>query len=146
MQDIWNEIQRAGHIVITMHRRPDGDAIGSALGLYNMLVPTKRVSLFNISKEIKREFAFLPGFDRIRDTLPSKFDLMITLDSASLDLVRIERPEAKIINIDHHKSNTFFGDWNLVDENLPSCGEVVFKLLEENGVRLNRAAARNNFV
>ena len=141
MQDIWNEILKANHIVITMHRRPDGDAIGSALGLFNVLVSMKRVSLFNISKEIKREFGFLPGFDRIRDTLPGKFDLMITLDSASLDLVRIERPDAKIINIDHHKSNTNFGDWNLVDDTLPSCGEVVFKLLESNHVKLNRPAA-----
>lgn len=131
----------ADHVVITMHRRPDGDALGSALGLYNILRPLKKVSLFNSSPEIRREFAFLPGFDRIRSTLPPKFDLLVTFDSAGFEMLQIDRPECPVVNIDHHVSNTGFGDYNVVDATLSSCGEVVFNLLEANGVRLNKAAA-----
>lgn len=141
MQESWKKILDAGHVVITMHRRPDGDAIGSALGLYNMLLPLKKVSLFNAGSEMRREFSFLPGFDRIKSVLPPKFDLMVTLDSATFDLIPIERPAVPVINIDHHKSNTGFGDGNVVDVSRPSCGEVVLKLLDANDVKLNKAAA-----
>lgn len=141
MQESWKKILDAGHVVITMHRRPDGDAIGSALGLYNMLLPLKKVSLFNASSEIRREFSFLPGFDRIKNVLPPKFDLMVTLDSATFDLIPIERPDVPVINIDHHKSNTDYGEGNVVDASRPSCGEVVLKLLDANSVKLNKAAA-----
>ncbi len=141
MQKSWKKILDAAHVVITMHRRPDGDAIGSALGLYNILLPLKKVSLFNVTPDLPREFAFLPGFERIRTVLPPKFDLMVTLDSATFELIEIEHPGVPVINIDHHKSNTEYGEENIVDASFPSCGEVVLHFLESNGVRLNRPAA-----
>jgi phosphoesterase RecJ-like protein len=141
MQESWIRIEKASHIVVTMHRRPDGDALGSALGLYNTLRAHKKVSLFNVTPELPREFAFLPGFDRIKTVLPPKFDLMVTLDSATFDLIAIEHPGIPVINIDHHQSNTDYGAGNVVDASLPSCGEVVLAFLEANGIRLNRPAA-----
>lgn len=141
MQESWKKIEKAGHVVITMHRRPDGDALGSALGLYHILRGQKKVSLFNVTADLPREFAFLPGFERIKTLLPPKFDLMVTLDSATFDLIEIEHPGVPVINIDHHPSNTGYGEGNIVDATLPSCGEVVLAFLEAGGVRLNRPAA-----
>lgn len=141
MQESWKRIEEATHIVITMHRRPDGDALGSALGLYNILRPQKKVSLFNVTPELPQEFSFLPGFDRIKTVLPPKFDLMVTLDSATFDLIEIEHPAVPVINIDHHISNSGYGEGNVVDATLPSCGEVVLAFLEANKIKLNRPAA-----
>ena len=141
MQESWKKIEKASHIVITMHRRPDGDALGSALGLYNILRQKTKVSLFNVTSALPREFAFLPGYERIKTTLPPKFDLMVTLDSATFELIEIEHPGVPVINIDHHKSNTGYGEGNVVDSSYPSCGEVVLAFLEANGVALNRPAA-----
>ena len=141
MQESWKKLEKASHIVITMHRRPDGDALGSALGLYNILRQKTKVSLFNVTSELPREFAFLPGFDRIKTILPPKFDLMVTLDSATFELIEIEHPGVPVINIDHHKSNTHYGEGNVIDASYPSCGEVVLAFLEANGVALNRPAA-----
>lgn len=141
MQKSWKTIEKAAHVVITMHRRPDGDALGSALGLYHILRGHGKVSLFNVTPDLPRDFAFLPGFERIKTTLPPKFDLMVTLDSSTFELIETERPDVPVINIDHHQSNSGYGEGNVVDATLPSCGEVVLAFLEANDIRLNRPAA-----
>jgi len=136
-----NIILNAKHIVIAMHENPDGDAIGSALGLFNLFKNFTKVSIFNRSKEMIKDLDFLPGFDKIKDTLPNKFDLLIVVDSASLERVGIQRPDCPIINIDHHESNCNFGDYNFVDFSRPSCAEVVFGFLEKFDFALNKPAA-----
>lgn len=138
---IWKKILAADHVVITMHRRPDGDALGSALALYNMLLPMKKVSLYNASSEIRREFVSLPGAERIKHTMPPRYELMVVLDTGSFSMVETEKPDVPIINIDHHVSNEAYGELNLVDPGRPSCAEVLFDLFEANEVKLNRPAA-----
>lgn len=138
---IWKTILAAEHVVITMHRRPDGDALGSALALYNMLLPIQKVSLFNASSEIRHEFSALPGVSRLKNLLPPKCDLMVVVDTGSFSLLQVEKPDVPVVNIDHHVSNERYGEFNLVDETRPSCAEVLFDLFEANDIRLNRSAA-----
>jgi phosphoesterase RecJ-like protein len=125
-----------------MHQRPDGDALGSALGLLHALtLLKKKVSVANLTTPMSHELAFLPGFEKVRSSVPAKYDLMITVDSATLGLIGIEKPDRPVINLDHHQSSTMFGDINLVDANKASTAEVVLEFLAHRSVQLNRPSA-----
>jgi len=139
----WDKILNAKSIVIASHIHPDGDTIGSSLCLYNILQELgKRVSLYNATKdELPREFDFLEGYTKIRDKLPKFFDLIISCDSASFNRVKIEKNETTLMNIDHHKSNTNFGDINVVLEDASSSGMVVYKLLKANDIKISKKSA-----
>jgi len=139
----WDKILDAKSIVIASHVHPDGDTIGSSLGLYVVLKELgKRVSLYNATiDELPRECNFLEGYTKIRDKLPKFFDLIVTCDSASFDRVRIEKDGTTLMNIDHHKSNTNFGDINVVLQDASSAGMVVYKLLRANDVKISKKGA-----
>jgi phosphoesterase RecJ-like protein len=141
LEQVLTTIKENDHLLVTSHINPDGDAIGSALSLFNIFKNITRISLYNYSKKILREFDFLPGFDKIRTILPYKFDLLIVLDSASLQRVKLKKPNCLIINIDHHQSNTNFGDFNFVDFSRPSCAEVVYEFLQKNDFTINKPSA-----
>jgi len=139
----WDKILDAKSIVIASHIHPDGDTIGSCLGLYSVLKELgKRVSLYNATKdELPREFDFLYGYSKIQNKLPKFFDLIVSCDSSSLDRIGLEKNETTLINIDHHKSNTNFGDINVVLPDASSAGIVVYKLLKENDVAISKKSA-----
>lgn len=139
----WDNIINAKSIVIVSHVHPDGDTIGSSLGLYSSLKSLgKRVSLYNeTTNELPREFDFLDGYFKIKDKLPKFYDLIISCDCASFDRLKIEKPDCDLINIDHHKSNDGFGDTNVVLPDASSAGMVVYKLLKANEVKIPKASA-----
>jgi bifunctional oligoribonuclease and PAP phosphatase NrnA len=138
----WSLIDSANNILIMMHQRPDGDALGSALGLLHTLVLLKkRAVVANLTTPLSHELSFLPGFEKVRTSMSAKFDLLITVDSATLDLVGIERPNVPILNIDHHQSSTMFGDVNIVLPKKASAAEVVMDFLMSRAIKLNRPAS-----
>ncbi|MFK5882173.1 MAG: bifunctional oligoribonuclease/PAP phosphatase NrnA [Sulfurospirillum sp.] len=141
-KEAWRAIGDARHILLISHVNPDGDAIGSALALYDALKRSgKKVSLFNATKELPHIYSFLPNVQKIKDKLPSFYDLVISCDCGSFDRLKIEKGDYKIINIDHHSSNRMFGDINLVDKTSASAGMVVFQLLEKNSVKITSGCA-----
>jgi len=142
-KEVWEKIMNAKSIVLVSHIHPDGDTLGSSLGLYSVLKELgKRVSLFNATKnELPREFDFLEGYSKIQNKFPKFFDLIISCDSASLDRLQIEKTSCTLMNIDHHKSNTDFGDYNIVIPTASSAGMVVYKILKSNNVKIPKASA-----
>jgi phosphoesterase RecJ-like protein len=138
-EEIWQKIASSKKIAILSHLVPDGDALGSAIALYLTLKRMqKKVSLVNFDPEPNHKFAFLDGFETIKNDLPPNCDLLITCDCSDLAVAGLGSKEHFIINIDHHISNTNFGDINLV---LPkaSCGLVMQILLQEAPIKLNLA-------
>jgi phosphoesterase RecJ-like protein len=138
-EEIWQKIASSKKIAILSHLVPDGDALGSAIALYLTLKRMqKKVSLVNFDSELNHKFAFLDGFETIKNDLPPNCDLLITCDCSDLAVAGLCSKEHFIINIDHHISNTNFGDINLV---LPkaSCGLVMQTLLQEAPIKLNLA-------
>jgi len=141
-KEAWQAIEESDNIVLASHKNPDGDAIGSSLGLYSVLKKMgKKVSVFNATEELPLKFDFLPDFKKIKHKFPNKCDLLIAFDCGSFERLGIERGEYKVLNIDHHKSNTGFGDINLVDSSAPSSSAVVFRMLKENGVKVDKDSA-----
>ncbi len=138
----WQRIIQSQHITLISHINPDGDALGSSLALYPILRDMgKKVTVVNVTTPLPVRYDFLPNFERIKTTLPDKIDLLISFDCGSFDRLGIAKPDVPIINIDHHVTNTHYGDINLIDEHMPSASAVVLKLLQENNISLRRDVA-----
>ncbi len=135
------KIKEARHIVLLTHIDPDADTLGSALGLYHSLLAlNKRASVINTTK-LPYNLDFLPGIDKIKKELPKRYDLMISFDCGSFDRLGIEKKEFFLINIDHHRSNTMYGDINIVDPAAVATSEVVYALLEKGGMPIPKESA-----
>jgi phosphoesterase RecJ-like protein len=127
-------LRASQRVCVVGHVRPDGDCIGSQLGLALALQDAgKQVVCWN-EDELPRKLAFLdPGRLMRRPRPGCGFDCVVAVDSASYDrLGRVGdciRRRHTLINIDHHASNTRFGDLNWVLAREPSTGEIVYRLL-----------------
>ena len=131
---------------ITGHIRPDGDCMGSTLGLYNYIVENRPDIMVDIYLEQPgEEFRYLKNIDKIKTEAEKDvvYDVFFVLDCSSSD--RIE-PFAKCFNnakktvcIDHHISNTDFADINVVDADASSSCEVLYTVLDEEKVSKNVA-------
>ena len=133
LDNILEEIKKANSIVILTHESPDGDAIGSSLGMHMALKSIGKNSDV-ILTEFPRTFNFLPGAKDVKQESDIKnYDLAITVDCA--DLKRVMANEyfenaKKTIVIDHHGSNTMYGDINFVNPVSPACCEILAGMFE----------------
>lgn len=120
---------------IVGHMRPDGDCIGSQMALALALRETgKKVTVWN-EDAIPQKYKFLNVDGLYQKPKPGqKFDCVIATDCASFErLGRVGKCVARrklLINIDHHVSNTRYGDLNWVEPRDPSTGELIFRLLK----------------
>lgn len=138
-------VREAASVAVLGHVRPDGDCVGSALGLKNYLnTQYPQVTVTVYLEEPSEKFAYLKGFDEIRHQADERqYDLCICLDCASRDrLGEFERyldSAKKSLCLDHHVTNTRYAQANLVCDHASSTCEVLFEQLDEE--RIDRAAA-----
>lgn len=122
-------------LCIVGHVRPDGDCVGSQIGLALALQHEgKKVTCWN-EDAVPQKYKFLNSAGLFqRPKRGRKFDCVIATDCASFErLGKVGKCLAgrKIfINIDHHESNTRYGDINWVSAREPSCGELIYRLLK----------------
>jgi phosphoesterase RecJ-like protein len=132
---ILEGIRQSRTICVVGHIRPDGDCIGSQLGLSLALRDQgKRVTCWN-EDAMPDKLAFLDPEGLVQRPRPGKkFDCVIATDCASFErLGKVGKclgNRKLFINIDHHASNTRYADINWISAKEPSCGELVFKLLK----------------
>ena len=147
MNQIVNQIKEAKHLLLVSHRDPDGDAIGSllALGLASGKLGIK-ATLFNASP-IPAVYRFLPSAQRIVRHIKkaNTYDVALILDCGHLSRIgdagqTVEKIPV-IINIDHHVTNTGFGDIQLIDPLACSTAEIVYRLIKALDVPLDKAIA-----
>jgi phosphoesterase RecJ-like protein len=120
---------------IVGHMRPDGDCIGSQLGLALALrAEGKKVTVWN-QDAIPQKYKFLNTaglFEKPRRG--EKFDCVIATDCASFERLGTAgeciTKRKILVNIDHHVSNTRYGDVNWVSPREPSCGELIYRLIK----------------
>ena len=147
MVSVEEEILSAASIGITGHIRPDGDCVGSTLGLYNYIrenMPDKTVDIY--LDPIEKNFKFLSGASDIRHSANKniKYDVFIILDCGDLGRVAeftldYIRNASKTICIDHHMSTKGIADINHICPQISSASEVLFELLDENHISKNTA-------
>lgn len=142
------QIKKYENITLTAHVNPDGDSIGSALGLANFLKENlKKDVTVLINSLVASSFNFMPNVDKIVTDVSDrdKLELLITLDCANKD--RLALPQSLIdsaefvINIDHHITNTEFGDLNFVNTKSSSTGEVIYELINTLGYDVSKETA-----
>jgi len=147
MDQIINQIKKAQHILLTSHSDPDGDAVSSLLALGLALSHLdKKVTLYNASP-IPAVYRFLPAVERTVRRLrkAETYDVALVLDCG--DLSRVGQASSTIsqipvvINIDHHISNTGFGDLQLIDANACSTAEMIYRLIKTLKVPLDKEIA-----
>ncbi|MGD9056642.1 MAG: bifunctional oligoribonuclease/PAP phosphatase NrnA [Desulfobacterales bacterium] len=147
MEQILQHIKNSHRILVTSHAEPDGDCLGSlvALGLALSKLD-KTITLFN-SSPIPAVYRFLPGVERIlrQITEAKEYDLAIILDCG--DIVRVGEDSSVVdqipivINIDHHVSNTGFGDVQLIDTDACATAEIVYRLIKALEIPFDKAIA-----
>jgi len=141
-QKAWESIQKSDNIVLIAHVNPDGDALGSSLSLYPVLKKMgKKVNIFNATKPLPMYLDFLPNFGKVVNKLPKKIDLMISFDCGSFDRLGIDKKPEFLINIDHHISNTNYGDINIIDAKAAASSQVVYNLLKANNIEIDKDSA-----
>jgi phosphoesterase RecJ-like protein len=141
LNEIIEKIDKASHIVLISHINPDADSIGSASTMYTFLLQNhKKVSWFCKSETISNKLSFMPWFENIKATFPASADLAISLDCADKKRLGVD-VECDLINIDHHDTNSNYGDINLVKTDAISTTEILYSFFKENGAKINKKMA-----
>lgn len=152
-REIWQAIAVAKNILLHCHPSPDGDSVGSSLSMYHALKSIgKSATLIWGDSGLTSQFSFVPGFDEIVaknffEVDLSQYDLFIALDSGSIDMIS-KKGEVKIpdhmksVVIDHHASNTRYGDINLVVDTYPATAQVNYELFSLWNIAITREIAQ----
>jgi phosphoesterase RecJ-like protein len=149
-QKIYQQIQQSGNILIVSHQRPDADAFGSMIAIGDWLdrLGKKHVKLAydlppaNLAWLINYKPLFVPAID-----LSVAYDLLIVLDSSDLEHAGADRILAAlparptVINIDHHATNSNFGDINLVCPDAVSASEIIYRIFNAQKVPISQTVA-----
>ncbi len=145
-REVIDCIQRAPNIYITAHVIPDGDTIGSALGLYWALVQLGKQLRVACADPVPESFSFLPGHELIKAQKPRDDELLLILDSSDVQRLGSLYDEAMyanrpLINIDHHVTNVKFGTLNWIEPRAASTAEIMVELVQALGATLDHNVA-----
>jgi phosphoesterase RecJ-like protein len=135
LERVASELRSRDRFLLTAHEGPDGDALGSLLGLHKVLTQLGKDSvMFMAAKEfpLPIEYRFLPLEEVFHEAPADMADrTVIFLDCGNIDRMPVEWLTAggnDVINIDHHHDNTCFGDINLVEVEASCTAEIVYDL------------------
>lgn len=140
-------IQKSHHVVLACHMNPDGDAIGSMLGLGLGLKKMGKQVTFLCPDKIPNRYISLPAAVDVHQSYDGQksADLAISLDCASLKQLpgvdKVFKRSKYIIEVDHHIYRDQFGDVQLVSARTASVGEIVYVLLTELHVKIDKKIA-----
>lgn len=148
MSDVIREmIEQAERILVVTHVGPDGDAIGSLTAVGQMLVQLGKSPDLICDDGVPERFHYLPLADQVRSQpRQTPYDLLIAVDCGDEQRLgnayaKLEKPPTKIINIDHHVTNTRFGHENLIDPAASSTTEILYTLFRQSGIVIDRPMA-----
>ena len=150
-EDLLRRIRQGNRFLLTSHVNPDGDAIGSELGLARILRLLGKGAVVWNHDATPTLYRPLPGSDRIHAGeeppagFPERFDAVIVLECPSLDRTGLEEhlgaTDLPLLNIDHHLGNQHYGAVNWVDSAAPAVGEMVYRLAQALKVSLEPEVA-----
>lgn len=148
IEELKKTIEKNNSFIVASHVDPEGDAIGTSLALYHVLKNLgKNVCVYNESR-VPKILKFLPGSSEILNEISSvnEFDCIFVVDCGDLGRIgnlKNKLEKLKIVNIDHHSTNDYFGDLNFVDRYASAAGEVLFDLIKELDISINYDIAIN---
>ena len=140
-------IKDAKKIAVAGHIRPDGDCVGSALGIYNYVAdnaPEKEIHVY--LEQPSPKLSYLANFDKIENEVKDDgFDLFIAVDTADPERMGVAKKAFEMadkkVNIDHHISNLSYADINYIVPEVISCSEVLYDMMDLEKISKNTAEA-----
>jgi phosphoesterase RecJ-like protein len=137
-------IEKKDRFAITSHIRPDGDSLGSSLGLFWLLKALNKdveVVMRDLAPHAYRQ---LPGAGNVRVTpgIDRDYDAVFVIECSDIDrpgLIDLEKQF--VVNIDHHSTTELFGAINWIDSTASAVGEMIYNLCKATGVRVTKEIA-----
>lgn len=138
IQNIVEAIRQSRTVLVVSHEGPDGDAVGSSLGMAAFLRAVGKQVTVHLADPVPELYRFLPGTDQVVSTIPEQdYDLAFVLDvgefrragSQFCAYTRIGRT----INLDHHLTCENFGLYNLIDTEAAATGLLVWRVAAAYG-------------
>ena len=152
-QEINTKIKEAKSILIISHRKPDGDTLGSAACLMNYFSSINKNFSYFCADFPSKHFLYLPLVENAKqdfdlDNCKKNFDLIITLDCGDEKQTGLEKVFTQnknmlpfVINIDHHLTNTEFGDLNLIDPSASSTTLILYNFFKNQKIEIDKNMA-----
>lgn len=146
MNKLLEALEKAGTVAITGHVNPDGDCVGSCMGMYLYLrdnYPQIQADVY--LKDVREGFGYIQGLEQAKPVfeLGDKYDLLLLFDVSSKDRICVSPEILKAcghtVCVDHHVTNSGLGQDNVICPEASSTSEVLFGLLEEE--KITKAAA-----
>jgi len=137
-------IEKKDRFAITSHVRPDGDSLGSSLGLYWLLKALNKDIEVIMRDPAPHSYQQLPGAHAIRVTPAADraYDAIFVIECSDIDrpgLIDLEKHF--VVNIDHHSTTELFGTVNWIDSTASAVGEMIYNLCKATGVRVTKEIA-----
>lgn len=129
---------------ITTHIKPDGDGVGSSLGLCWLLRSLGKEAEVIVHGDVPIAYRTLPGADEIRDVkaVDNQYDAVFVIECSDLDRPGISGLDHEFtVNIDHHATSEHFGTINWIDSTASAVGEMIYNLCKAIGGRISKDIA-----
>ncbi len=145
MKEIISILKNTKSAVILPHINADGDAIASCQAMKELLFRMGKKSEIIAEEPVQKRLDFIADGVKVYTGDTPEYDTVIVLDCGDKERLgnreSLIRSDVKVINIDHHKTNTGFGDASYVDAAASATGEILFGLFGEADVDITDAAA-----
>lgn len=145
MERIIEILRDVKSAAIIPHISADGDAVGSCKAMEEMLSSMGIKTVIYLEEPLEQRLKFLDGGMVLYNGSAVEHDVCIVLDCGDEGRIGnrmpIVRAAEKVINIDHHRTNTYFGDENYVDTEASATGELLARLFRAMGEKLTDKAA-----
>lgn len=149
LKQIEQAIAKAKTVLLICHKSPDGDTLGSALGIYHSLKAMGKLPTVACVDPPAPVFSFMPDIETVQVGITHiDYDLIFMLDAGATHLTGVNEMYPQLfdksletVNIDHHPTNTYYGKYNLVMDKAPSATMVCYQMLMDLGMPMDRHAA-----
>lgn len=144
---IYHKIKEYNTIIIHRHIKPDGDALGSQIGLKEAILSTFPTKCVKVVGDVSERYSWIGSMDEVSDDL-YKGALVIVLDTGAEKLISDDRYNNGdfLIKMDHHYPQGEYGDLAYVETVRESCAGLIAKFLIEKRFKLNDVAATALFI
>jgi len=137
-------VESKRRFAITSHVRPDGDSLGSSLGLYWLLRALDKDVEVIMRDPVPHAYQLLPGAKEVRETpiVDRSYHAVFVIECSDISrpgLIGLEKQF--VVNIDHHSTTALFGTINWIDSTASAVGEMIYNLCKATGVRVTKEIA-----
>jgi phosphoesterase RecJ-like protein len=137
-------IENKSNFAITTHIKPDGDGVGSSLGLCWLLRSLGKRADVLVHGSIPISYQSLPGADEIKDarSIEDDYDAVFVIECSDMDRPGLKGLDRQLtVNIDHHATSEHFGTINWIDSTASAVGEMIYNLCKAIGGRITKEIA-----